>query len=157
MTPRRTRTQPNYSYQLTWSPADKGYICTSTEFPGVSAFGPDQQTALAEMAVALEAVLDTYTAEGPPLPASHEPLAYSGQFRLRIPKSLHAALAKRAETEGMSLNSYAALLLSAATGAGLATDHASEALAPLVERLERTVERSEAAGGAAKRRRSGAA
>ncbi len=148
--------QPNYSYQLTWSPADKGYICTSAEFAGVSAFGPDQQTALAEMAVALEAVLDTYATEGRPLPAPHESLAYSGQFRLRIPKSLHATLAQRAETEGMSLNSYAALLLSAATGAGLATDHASEALAPLIERLERAVERSEAPGGTEKRRRSGA-
>ena len=83
--------QPNYSYELTWSPADKGYISTSAEFPGVSAFGPDQQTALAEMSVALEAVLDTYAAEGRPLPA------------------------------------------------------------PLVERLERAVERSQVPGGKAKR------
>ena len=149
--------QPNYSYQLAWSPADKGYICTSAEFPGVSAFGPDQQTALAEMVVALQAVLDTIAAEGKSLPEPREQIAYSGQFRLRIPRSLHAALAERAEAEGMSLNSYAALLLSAATGAGLATDHASEALAPLLDRLDRVVEHAEAPGGAAKRRRRGTA
>ncbi len=149
--------QPNYSYQLQWSPDDEGYICTSAEFPGVSAFGPDQQTALAEMTVALEAVLDTYAEEGRPLPAPNEPHAFSGQFRLRIPKSLHEALAQRAEREGMSLNSYAALLLSAATGAGPATDHASETLAPLLERLERAVVGSEALSGKAKRRKPGAA
>ena len=149
--------QPNYSYQLAWSPADKGYICTCAEFPGVSTFGDDQQTALAEMAVAIEAVIETYAAEGKALPEQREQLAYSGQFRLRIPKSLHAALAERAESEGMSLNSYAALLLSAATGAGLATDHASEAMAPMLERLEHAIDRTEALGGAAKRRRPGAA
>lgn len=157
MTRRARQSLPNYSYQLAWSAADRGYICTSAEFPGISAFGPDQQSALAEMAVALEAAIDSLSAEGAALPEPREQLAYSGQFRLRIPRSLHAALAERAEAEGMSLNSYAALLLSAATGAGLATDRSTSAIAPLVERLEQAVERAENATGLTKRRGRGAA
>lgn len=37
---------------------------------------------------------------------------YSGQFKLRIPKSLHKHLADRAEEEGISMNQYCLYLLS---------------------------------------------
>jgi len=37
---------------------------------------------------------------------------FSGQFRLRIPGSLHAALADEARNQGISLNSYLIFLLS---------------------------------------------
>lgn len=37
----------------------------------------------------------------------------SGQFRVRLPKSLHAALTKQAREEGASLNTYIVMLLSA--------------------------------------------
>ena len=39
-----------------------------------------------------------------------EPNTFSGQFVQRIPKSLHMRLAKRAATEGVSLNQLAATL-----------------------------------------------
>jgi hypothetical protein len=37
---------------------------------------------------------------------------FSGQFRLRIPGSLHGALAEEAHSQGVSLNSYIIFLLS---------------------------------------------
>ena len=37
---------------------------------------------------------------------------YSGQFKLRIPKSLHRALALHAKKEGISMNQYCLYLLS---------------------------------------------
>lgn len=37
---------------------------------------------------------------------------YSGQFKLRIPKSLHRELAMNAEKEGISMNQYCVYLLS---------------------------------------------
>ncbi|WP_291322635.1 toxin-antitoxin system HicB family antitoxin [Desulfonatronospira sp.] len=37
---------------------------------------------------------------------------YSGQFRLRLPKSLHAELAAEAVKQGVSLNGYVVYLLS---------------------------------------------
>ena len=42
---------------------------------------------------------------------------YSGQFKIRIPKSLHKALAERSRQEGISMNQYCLYLLSSgATG-----------------------------------------
>lgn len=37
---------------------------------------------------------------------------YSGQFKLRIPKSLHKQLAEQASIEGISMNQYCLFLLS---------------------------------------------
>lgn len=37
---------------------------------------------------------------------------YSGQFKLRIPKTLHKTLAERAKVEGISMNQYCIYLLS---------------------------------------------
>jgi predicted HicB family RNase H-like nuclease len=37
---------------------------------------------------------------------------YSGQFKLRIPKSLHKELAERSQREGISMNQYCVYLLS---------------------------------------------
>ena len=37
---------------------------------------------------------------------------YSGQFKLRIPKSLHKKLSEKAKEEGVSLNQYCVYLLS---------------------------------------------
>lgn len=36
---------------------------------------------------------------------------YSGQFKLRIPKSLHRTLALHAKEEGVSMNQYCATIL----------------------------------------------
>lgn len=37
---------------------------------------------------------------------------YSGQFKLRLPKSLHKLLAQRSSEEGVSMNQYCVYLLS---------------------------------------------
>lgn len=37
---------------------------------------------------------------------------YSGQFKLRLPKSLHKLLAERSSKEGVSMNQYCVYLLS---------------------------------------------
>jgi predicted HicB family RNase H-like nuclease len=45
----------------------------------------------------------------------HEPDSledYSGQFKLRIPRSLHRALAEHSQREGISMNQYCVYLLS---------------------------------------------
>ena len=47
-----------------------------------------------------------------PLPSSLE--NYSGQFKLRIPKSLHKILAEKSRQEGISMNQYCLFLLSRA-------------------------------------------
>ena len=37
---------------------------------------------------------------------------YSGQFKLRLPRSLHRALAEHSQKEGVSMNQYCVYLLS---------------------------------------------
>lgn len=47
-----------------------------------------------------------------PEPAKDDASQYSGQFKLRIPKALHKALAEHAKREGISMNQYCMYLLS---------------------------------------------
>ena len=48
-----------------------------------------------------------------PEPAPENKTEYSGQFKLRLPKSLHRSLAMHAKNEGISMNQYCVYLLSA--------------------------------------------
>jgi len=44
-------------------------------------------------------------------PEERTSVSYSGQFKLRIPKSLHQSLAEQAKSEGISMNQYCLYLL----------------------------------------------
>jgi len=50
---------------------------------------------------------------------------YSGQFKLRIPKSLHKTLAERSRREGISMNQYCLYLLSNGTSSAYPAQDAS--------------------------------
>ena len=47
-----------------------------------------------------------------PIPEPSNMNEYSGQFKLRMPKSLHKTLAERSRQEGISMNQYCLYLLS---------------------------------------------
>jgi len=47
-----------------------------------------------------------------PIPEPNDMSKYSGQFKLRMPKSLHKTLAERSRQEGVSMNQYCLHLLS---------------------------------------------
>ena len=50
--------------------------------------------------------------DGAAIPEPTRPEDYSGQFKLRLPKSLHRLLAQRSSEEGVSMNQYCVYLLS---------------------------------------------
>lgn len=102
-----------YSYQVAWSDEDNCYIATSPEFPGLSAWGDTHQEAVKEFDVVLEASIEIYKEKGWELPRPHKIQEYSGQFRLRLPKSLHGRLAEQAAREGVSLNTLTVQYLAA--------------------------------------------
>jgi antitoxin HicB len=106
----------NYGFAVRWSDEDAAYIAVCPEFPGVSAFGDTAADALREIQVALDLAVETYQEEGWPLPAPQPVPRHSGQFRLRVPRSLHGQLAERAEVEGVSLNTLAVSYLAAGLG-----------------------------------------
>ena len=94
-----------------WSEEDQGFIVTCPDFPGLSAFGETPEEALAEAKVALNLFIESLQASGDPLPKTTECVDYSGQIRFRMPKTLHASLAQKAEKEGVSLNTWIITLL----------------------------------------------
>jgi antitoxin HicB len=53
---------------------------------------------------------------GGPIPKPGSAEAASGQFRLRVPKTIRARLAQRAEQEGVSLNTLGATLIAEGLG-----------------------------------------
>lgn len=94
----------NYTFNIFWSEEDEAFIATCPDFPGVSAFGDTEEQALAEAKIALKLAIETYEEEGWVLPKPRVLDTYSGQMRIRFPKSLHAMLAEQAEREGVSIN-----------------------------------------------------
>jgi len=91
-----------------------GYLIEFPDYPGCIADGETPQEAMKEGADALNSYLATLRELGRPVPASGE--VYGGQWRQRVPKSLHAALARRAEHEGVSLNMLVTTMLAEGIG-----------------------------------------
>jgi antitoxin HicB len=95
-----------YSINLIWSAEDESYIATIPEFPGLSAFGETPEEAAAEAKTAADGFMEVFKEDGRPLPEPALLTPFSGQLRIRIPKSLHASLTAEAEKECISLNTY---------------------------------------------------
>jgi antitoxin HicB len=95
-----------YPFNIAWSEEDKEYVATCPSFPGLSAYGVTEEKALAEAKVALNLFIKSCEERSIPLPEPHVVQDYSGQFRVRIPKSLHAQAARMAEEEDTSLNQF---------------------------------------------------
>lgn len=95
-----------YGFKIFWSDEDHAFIATCAEFPGLSAFGTTEEEALSEGKVALQMMIESYQESGMPLPQIIQvgQEQYSGQFRVRLPKSLHRQAAQIAATDGISLN-----------------------------------------------------
>lgn len=98
-----------------------GYLAEFPDLPGCMADGETVEDALHEAEDALQAWIATAKEFGDPIPEPSISTKYSGQWRIRLPKSLHAALALRAKLEGISLNMLAVMFL--AKGIGQKTKH----------------------------------
>jgi len=107
---------PKYSMRVAWSPEDEVFVAACPELGDLSAHGVTLMEATAELAEAVELALGTYEEEGWALPEPRTIRTYSGQFRVRLPESLHAWLAGEAEAEGVSLNTFVVAKLSEARG-----------------------------------------
>lgn len=108
-----------YSLAVFWSEEDKLFIAEARDLPGCSAAGETQEEAIAEVRDAIASWLEAAKAvgRGIPQPSTNVgELSFSGKLMLRMPRSLHASLARRAELEGVSLNQLITHLLSSAVG-----------------------------------------
>ena len=101
-----------HAISIKWSDEDNFYVATIPGIKALSAFGSSREEALAELRIAAEAYFEALKAAGKSLPLPEKVTPYSGQLRLRMPKSLHAALSYEAESENISLNTYIVSLIS---------------------------------------------
>ncbi|RUV39975.1 MAG: toxin-antitoxin system HicB family antitoxin [Mesorhizobium sp.] len=106
-----------YPAHVFWSDDDEGFIAVAPDLPGCSAFGETREGALAELLPAIDAWIAAAQAAGNEVPKPSKPAEkqqYSGKVLLRMPKDLHARLARAAEDNSVSLNHHMVYLLASA-------------------------------------------
>jgi len=114
-------------YPVTIRPLSKeeggGYLAQFPDLPGCVADGETIESALHEAEDALKSWLLTAKKSGDEIPKPSITDRFSGQWRIRLPKSLHASLTLRAKQEGVSLNTLAAILLAQSMGENIRPKH----------------------------------
>ena len=96
-----------------------GFLIEFPDVPGCISDGETAEEAIANGRDALKSMLLTMREFGDPIPTPGAFAGASGQWRQRIPKSLHARLAARAREEGVSLNTLVTAMI--AEGLGVRT------------------------------------
>ena len=88
-----------------------GYAVNWPELPGCVTCGETLEQAVRNAEDAKYTWLETAIEEGVEIPEPINLDDYSGQFKLRLPKSLHRTLSEQASAEGISMNQYCLYLL----------------------------------------------
>ena len=104
-------------YRMEIIPDDKegGYTAWYPDLPGCLTCAETIENVFANAQDAKKVWIEAALEEGIDIPIpSEEPAisTYSGQFKLRMPKSLHRSLSMNAKKEGISMNQYCIYLLS---------------------------------------------
>jgi predicted RNase H-like HicB family nuclease len=92
-----------------------GWVAEIPQFPGCMSDGATPEEALANLEDAKKCWIETCLELGRPVPEP-VPESYSGQIRIRIPKSLHRIMAEKAKEENVSLNQYISYQLARSVG-----------------------------------------
>lgn len=101
-----------YKIEITEDKDECGYVLSCPELKGCVTCSDTIENGLIMLEDAKKCWLTACIEDEIDIP---EPLSdndYSGQFKLRIPKSLHRELAERSKQEGISMNQYCLYLLS---------------------------------------------
>lgn len=107
----------NYEIKLRKLAEDEGggWVAEIPLLPGCMADGKTPEEALMNLEDAKKCWLETCLELGRPVPEPNQE-NYSGQIRIRIPKSLHRILAEKAKEENVSLNQYISYQLARSVG-----------------------------------------
>lgn len=101
-----------YRMEIVEDKDEGGFIVTYPDLPGCISCGETIESAVANAIDAKEVWLEATIEEGIEINEPDSLDDYSGQFKLRIPKSLHKSLAEHSRREGISMNQYCVYLLS---------------------------------------------
>jgi predicted RNase H-like HicB family nuclease len=89
-----------------------GFVVSYPDLPGCMTCGETIELAVANALDAKRAWLEAAIEDGIAIREPDSLDEYSGQFKLRIPKSLHRSLVEHSKKEGVSMNQYCVYLLS---------------------------------------------
>lgn len=101
-----------YRMEVVEDTEEGGFVISYPDLPGCITCGETIEAAVANAHDAKKEWLEAALEEGLQI---YEPGCledYSGQFKLRIPRSLHRSLAEHSRQEGISMNQYCLYLLS---------------------------------------------
>lgn len=103
-----------YRFELIEDHVDGGFGIRYPDLPGCISFGDTADLAIANGEDARKEWIWASIEEGRKIPEPFCAENFSGQFKIRMPKSLHMHLAEKAKEEGISMNQYCVYLLSQA-------------------------------------------
>lgn len=95
---------------------DGTWFARVVEFAGCMTEGDTPQEALANLDDAMASWIHAHLTDGHAIPPPLSSDRYSGKFLMRVPKTLHRELARRADLEGVSLNQFVLSALARAIG-----------------------------------------
>ena len=101
----------SYRMEIVRDSDEGGFVASYPDLPGCITCGETEEEALKNALDAKKAWLEAALEENIEIPEPDSLEAYSGQFKLRLPRSLHRALAEHSQREGISMNQYCVCLL----------------------------------------------
>ena len=102
----------SYRMEIVEDKEEGGFVVSFPDLPGCITCGETLESAVANAADAKKAWIEAALEEGVEIPEPNSLQDYSGQFKLRMPRSLHRSLAEHSQREGISMNQYCVYLLS---------------------------------------------
>lgn len=100
-----------YKLEIVPDTAEGGYIASFPELRGCITCADTLEAAVANAEDCKREWISAALEDGISIPEAASEDEYSGQFKLRIPKSLHKSLAEHSKREGISMNQYCLYLL----------------------------------------------
>lgn len=101
-----------YRIELIPDTDEGGFVVSFPDLPGCLSSGETVDEAYRNAEDAKYEWLTAAMEEGISIPEPDSIEDYSGQFKLRLPRSLHRQLALQSRREGVSMNQYCVFLLS---------------------------------------------
>ena len=104
----------DYRMEIIPDTEEGGYVVRFPDLPGCLTCGDTVEQAVKNAADCRKAWFEAQLEDDVVIPEPDSLDDYSGQFKLRLPKTLHRDLAERSKAESVSMNQYCVYLLSKA-------------------------------------------
>ena len=101
-----------YRFEIVEDEDEGGFVISYPDLPGCLSSGSTIEAAVKNGEEAKKEWFYSMLEDDQEIPEPFYSVTFSGEFRIRMPKSLHRRLAIRSKEEGISMNQYCLYLLS---------------------------------------------